>query len=69
MEFLIELYLGRCQVSAISQPAKKATCAMAPTAPQASMCLAVPVSASGMATPRSGACSGISFTIPALSLT
>lgn len=47
MGFLIELYLGRCQVSAISHPAAKATCAMAPTAPQASMCLAVPVATMG----------------------
>ena len=69
MEFLIELYPGRCQVSAISHPATKATCAMTPTAPQASMCLAVPVSASGMATPCSAACSGISFAVLALRVT
>ena len=69
MEFLIELYPGRCQVSAISHPATKATCAMTPTAPQASMCLAVPTSASGMATPRPAACPGISFTVPPLRLT
>jgi hypothetical protein len=37
MEFLIELYPDRCQVSAISHPATKATCAMTPTAPQADM--------------------------------
>ena len=69
MEFLIELYPGRCQVSAISHPATKATCAMTPTAPQASMRLAVPASASAMATFCSAACSGISFAVLALSLT
>ena len=69
MEFVTGLYPGRCQVSAISHPATKATWAMIPAAPQASMCLAVPVSASGMATPGSAACPGISFTVPPLRLT
>ena len=32
--YLIGLYRGPCQVSAISQPAMKATCAMRPTMPQ-----------------------------------